>query len=69
LSEEDKLKTSPKDYPKDHPEIELLKLKSFVCFHSLSDAQLQEKSSVKLIADAIVALQPLVSFLDSAIQK
>jgi uncharacterized protein (TIGR02453 family) len=69
LSEEDKLKTSPKDYPKDHPEIELLKLKSFVCFHSLSDAQLQEKSSVKLIADAIIALQPLVAFLDSAIQK
>lgn len=67
LSEEDKLKTAPKDYPKDHPEIEFLKLKSFVCFHSLTDAQFQDKSIPKTIADAVIALQPLVLFLENAI--
>lgn len=69
LSEEDKLKTSPKDYPKDHPDIELLKLKSFTAFHSISDAELQEKSIAKKIADAIVAMQPLITFLESATDK
>lgn len=69
LSEEDKLKTAPKDYPKDHPEIELLKLKSFTAFHALTDAELQEKAVTKKIADAIIALQPLISFLESAVEK
>lgn len=69
LSEEDKLKTAPKDYPKDHPEIELLKLKSFTAFHALTDVELQEKAVSKKIADAIIALQPLISFLESAVEK
>ncbi len=69
LSEEDKLKTAPKDYPKDHPEIEFLKLKSFTCFHALSDAQFQEKGTPKLIADAVSALKPLVVFLEDAVAQ
>lgn len=69
LSEEDKLKTAPKDYPKDHQDIELLKLKSFTAFHSISDAELQEKNIAKKIADAIEAMQPLITWLDEAIQK
>ncbi|MCB0738432.1 MAG: DUF2461 domain-containing protein, partial [Bacteroidetes bacterium] len=35
--EGEKLKTAPKDYPKDHPEIELLKHKSFLAVHNLQD--------------------------------
>jgi uncharacterized protein (TIGR02453 family) len=69
LSEEDKLKTAPKDYPKDHQDIELLKLKSFTAFHSISDAALQEKNIAKKIADAIEAMQPLITWLDEAILK
>lgn len=69
LSEDDKLKTAPKDYPKDHPDIELLKLKSFTAFHSFSDAEMQDKNIAKNIADAIIALQPFILFLESAIEK
>lgn len=69
LSEEDKLKTAPKDYPKDHPEIEFLKLKSFTVYHSISDAEIQDKAVAKKIADVIIAMQPFVSFLESAIEK
>jgi uncharacterized protein (DUF2461 family) len=69
LSEEDKLKTAPKDYPKDHQDIELLKLKSFTAFHAISDAKLQDKSIAKKIANAIEAMQPLIGWLDDAVQK
>lgn len=69
LSEEDKLKTAPKDYPKDHQHIELLKLKSFTVYHSISDAEIQDKKVAKSIADAIVAMQPFISFLEAAIEK
>ncbi len=69
LSEEDKLKTAPKDYPKDHQDIELLKLKSFTAFHAISDAELQDKSIAKKIANAIEAMQPLIGWLDDAVQK
>lgn len=69
LSEEDKLKTAPKDYLKDHQDIELLKLKSFTAFHSISDTELQDKSVAKKIANAIEAMQPLINWLDEALQK
>ena len=69
LSEEDKLKTAPKDYLKDHPDIELLKLKSFTAFHGLSDADIQDKNIAKKIAEAIVAMQPLITFLEAATDK
>jgi len=35
--EGEKLKKPPRDYPADHPEIELLKLKSFTAIHMLPD--------------------------------
>lgn len=69
LSEEDKLKTAPKGYPKDHPDLEILKLKSFTAFHSLSDSDFTEKAIAKKIADAVVALQPLIGFLEAAVER
>ena len=36
----EKLKTAPKDFPKDHPEIELLKHKSFLATHKMDDKAL-----------------------------
>lgn len=69
LSEEDKLKTAPKDYPKDHPEIEYLKLKSFTAFVSFSDAELMEKNAAKKVVDACKAMHPFIIFLQTAIEK
>lgn len=69
LSEEDKLKTAPKGYPKDHPELELLKLKSFTAFHAIPDAEFQENAVSKKIADAVIALQPLIVFLEAAVEQ
>lgn len=50
LSEEDKLQTAPKGYPKDHPQLELLKLKSFTVFHAIADEEFLDKKITKAIS-------------------
>ncbi|MFA0961447.1 DUF2461 domain-containing protein [Roseivirga sp. BDSF3-8] len=40
----EKLKTAPKGYPKDHPNIDLLRLKSFVVTKGLSDEELRSQN-------------------------
>lgn len=66
LSDEDKLSTAPKGYPKDHPQIELLKLKSFTVSYGLDDSALSDKKIVKEIVGCLLAMQPLVNFLQRA---
>lgn len=66
LSEEDKLSTAPKGYAKDHPQIEILKLKSFTVSHYIEDQVLLDKKVLKEICACIVAMKPLVNFLQRA---
>lgn len=66
LDTEDKLKTSPKGYPSDHPGIEYLKLKSFIASKQLSDQQLVNEMSANLLTDIFCRLYPFMSFLRSA---
>lgn len=61
------LKTAPKDYPKDHPAIEFLKLKSFTAEQKIDDAMLSEKDFVKKIAQKLIVLKPLNDFLTRAL--
>ncbi len=67
LSEEDKLKNAPKEYPKDHPDIELLKLKQFVAFTPLSDKELMNESGVDTVLHAVKTLKPMIDFLARSI--
>jgi len=64
---DDKLKTSPKGYPKEHPHVEWLKLKSFIVTHELSDTVVKDKKFLKKVADAFKALKPLNDFLKQSI--
>jgi len=66
LSEEDKLKNAPKGYEKDHPEAELLKLKSYIVVHELKDTQLLDKNFVKNAAKIFKAMYPFEVFLRKA---
>lgn len=68
LSTEDKLKTAPRDYPKDHLAIELLKLKSFIGIKPLSDELLCSEQSIKEIVAANKAIAPLQAFLANAVK-
>ena len=64
--DEDKLKTMPKGYPKDHPHIEWLKLKSFIVVRTLTDKQILDKKLMKNLADTMRAAKPLNDFLKEA---
>jgi uncharacterized protein (TIGR02453 family) len=66
LDGEDKLKTAPKGYSPDHPQIELLKNRHFTVTHPLSDKQTDD---VKLITDGFKAMLPFLEYLRTAADK
>ncbi len=66
LSEEDKLKRAPKGYEIDHPQIEWIKLKSFIAIYSLQEEDFLKKGMVEKLAKAFEAVQPFVRFLRNA---
>jgi uncharacterized protein (TIGR02453 family) len=63
------LSREPKGYEKDNPAIEYIKLKSFVATVSLSDEDLVSKDLVKKITTALETLQPLIIFLNRALNE
>ncbi len=64
----EKLKTTPKDYDKDNPAIEYLKLKSFTMIHHMDDSELTEKDIAEKINKIFKAMQPMNLFLASALE-
>ncbi|MBP6334940.1 MAG: DUF2461 domain-containing protein [Bacteroidia bacterium] len=67
LSQEYKLKTTPKGYPKDHPEIELLRYNSFIVVRSLPDKLITSKTFVKEVAQGAKLMKPFNDFLKVAL--
>ena len=63
-TETNSLKTSPKNYDKDHPAIEFLRLKSFVATASVSDKDVLQKDFAEKAAKQMIILKPLVDFLN-----
>lgn len=66
LGDFDKLKTAPKGYAKDHPNIDLLRYKSYIVSHNFTDAEVIQKDFVKKAAAACKTLLPLNTFLKRA---
>ncbi len=66
LDETDMLKTAPKGYPKDHPEIELLRHRSFVVFHRVPDKQLTTPDLLDYSLKVFKAIKPFDDFLIEA---
>jgi uncharacterized protein (TIGR02453 family) len=62
-----KLKTIPKGYQADHPDIEYLKLKSFTFTHSLKAQELLTPDAVKTVLEGFEKLHPFMAFLRNAI--
>jgi uncharacterized protein (DUF2461 family) len=59
----------PKGYDEDNPAIEYLKLKSIIASSSLPDTDLTSSQLVKTIVSRFAAMQPLVDFLNRAIEE
>ena len=64
--EGEKLKTAPRDYPKDHSEIELLRHKSFLATHRCSDEEATSEGFLKHCGKVFKALYPFDQFLNRA---
>jgi uncharacterized protein (TIGR02453 family) len=61
------LKTTPKGYDKNHPDIETLKLTSFIVWHKLTDKMLTSKSAIKQLGKEAKIMKPFIDFLNVAI--
>lgn len=65
----DALKTAPKGYPKDHPDLELLRLKQFVAHRPLTDEQVLSDDLIPSILEASKALKPFLSYIEAALGR
>lgn len=63
-SPENSLKTAPKDYPRDHPGIQFLKLKSMTATAKLTDKDLHRDNFIQETAKKLLVLKPLVDFIN-----
>ena len=62
----EKLQRPPQGFDANHPEIELLKHKSYLAVHSLKDKELEIKNPVKYFAGVFKAMYPFNQFLNEA---
>ncbi len=63
---DDKLKTSPKGYESNHPQIELLKNRHFTVSHELNDKQIND---IKFINSGFKAMMPFLEYLRVPAEK
>jgi uncharacterized protein (TIGR02453 family) len=65
----DKLKKAPQGYPPDHPDIELLKFKSYTLFKEVPDAMVSSEIFLQEIRDVFTAMVPFNHFINRAIEN
>jgi len=68
ISEMDKQKLAPRDFPKDFPDIDLLKHKHYTVDHPLTDKQILEEDFRDYIIKIFTTMQPLHHFLTRALE-
>lgn len=67
--EGERLKTSPRDYAKDHPFIDLLRLKSFVVRRPCTDEEVTASDFQNLIMEHFRLMKPINDFLSRAVEE
>jgi uncharacterized protein (TIGR02453 family) len=66
-SDEYKLSRPPKGYDKDHPDIELLKLNSYIVWHEYNEKEIMSKNFLKEVTKTAKIMKPLLDFLNTAV--
>lgn len=64
---QDQLKNLPKEYSADNENIKLLKLKSFVALHNLTEDELKESTAPAMVASICKRIAPLNEFINNAL--
>ena len=67
LDQTNSLKNAPKDYEKDHPAIEFLKLKSFTASQKMDYKDAVKSDFVKKTVEKLIVLKPLNDFINRAL--
>jgi len=65
---DDKLKTAPKGFPKDHEYVDLLKYKSYIFSKNFSDSEVVGENYVEKVVEAFRTASALNSFLYRALE-
>jgi uncharacterized protein (TIGR02453 family) len=60
----EKLKTAPKGYPSNHPQIELLKFKSYLVVNEVSDKIVISNEFPDYVVNVFHAMKPLNDYLN-----
>jgi uncharacterized protein (DUF2461 family) len=68
LSEWDKQKLAPKDFPKDFPDMDLLKYRHYTLSTMLTDKQVCDKDFGKFVVKVFGMIKPLNVFLERALK-
>ena len=63
----DKLKTAPRDYPKDHPAIDLLRHKNFVLVRHFSREEVAAPDFSEEVARTFVAMRPFLDYMSTVL--
>ena len=66
-NEKNTLKNPPRGYEKEHPAIELLKLKSFESSQAIDLSAVAKKDFVEVMSKKLIALKPLNDFINRAL--
>ncbi|KAK3673180.1 hypothetical protein LTR78_007020 [Recurvomyces mirabilis] len=61
------LKTKPKGYEADHPEIELLRLRNYTLGTKMKQADLLGEQGLEHVAKLLATLKPMITFLNSVV--
>lgn len=69
LWDQDRLKLAPKGYAKDHPNIEILKNKSFLVSHQITDNEVLSGDIMNVIMKGAQLLKPFNDFLNVVIEE
>lgn len=62
------LKTAPRDFPKNHPQIDLIRRKDFVVMRNLPEKAMLDKNAFGKISEAYRAALPFMQFIDKALK-
>ncbi len=64
----EQLKTKPRNYPEDHPYIDLLRYKSYTVMHNVSDLDVMSDNFLLYAVDVFKILKPFDDFLNESIK-
>jgi uncharacterized protein (TIGR02453 family) len=59
----EQVKTAPKGFSKDYPDIDLLRFKQFLATHSLSDEQVLAGDLVERVIEVCTVIKPFITYL------